>query len=60
MKNSSVSAYIENVSVFLLGIGLITFPILFSTLTTEVFTLPKQIIISVMAIILLFYMELRL
>lgn len=54
MKNSSVSAYIENVSVFLLGIGLITFPILFSTLTTEVFTLPKQIIISVMAIILLF------
>ncbi len=49
MNNSKkeLLAYLENISLFLLGITLLAYPLLFSTLTTDVFTLPKQILLGV-------------
>ncbi len=49
MRNE-VSAYLENIALFLLGITLLAFPIVFTTLTTEVFLLPKQLLIAVAAL----------
>lgn len=42
-KNEIIS-YLENLSLFLLGVSLLVFPLLFSTLTTDAFILPKEIL----------------
>ncbi len=41
-----ILSYIENVSVVIWGILLFAFPLVFSTTTTDAFTLPKQILIA--------------
>lgn len=56
MRNNEVSAYLENISVLILGILLLTFPLIFATVTTDPFILPKQIILAgaILVSILLF------
>ncbi len=53
MKKSKneVSAYLNNILLLLLGLFSIAFPLAFSTLTTDPFTLPKQIILGVVALV---------
>ncbi len=48
------------VSVFLLGILLLAFPLVFTSLTTDIFVLPKQILLGaiVIAVIILFALKL--
>lgn len=48
---NEVSAYLNNILLLLLGLFCITFPVAFSTLTTDPFTLPKQIILGVVALV---------
>ncbi len=50
MRNE-LSSYLENISLLILGIFLLTYPLIFSTLTTDIFTLPKQIVLG--AVVLL-------
>lgn len=55
MKNE-VSSYIENIALLILGIFLLAFPLIFLTVTTDFFSIPKQALLgfSVLAGILLF------
>ncbi|MEK7499750.1 MAG: hypothetical protein AAB649_04045, partial [Patescibacteria group bacterium] len=54
MENKNeVSAYLENISILLLGVMLFALPLLFTTLTTDPFTLPKQIFLIAGGLILL-------
>lgn len=46
-----ISAYFENISILLLGILMLGFPLLFATFTTDFILLPKQIILAVVALI---------
>jgi len=47
-KNSKqeILSYLENVSLFILGITFLAFPLLFTILTTDAFILPKQILLA--------------
>lgn len=47
-KNSKqeILSYLENVSLFVLGISFLAFPLLFTILTTDAFILPKQILLA--------------
>ena len=54
MENrNEVSAYLENISILLLGVVLFGLPLVFTTLTTDPFTLPKQIFLIAGVLILL-------
>lgn len=54
MENKNeVSAYLENISILLLGVMLFALPLLFTTFTTDPFTLPKQIFLIAGGLILL-------
>lgn len=48
-----VGAYLENISLSLLGLFFLTFPALFTTATTEPFVLPKQVLLAVTLLALL-------
>lgn len=52
-KRNEVSQYLENILLFLLGVLLLVFPLLFTNLTTDFFTLPKQIFLSAVVLIAL-------
>lgn len=45
--NSNLSSYLENISLVLFGITFIAFPILFLTITTDPYLIPKQTLIAV-------------
>jgi Flp pilus assembly protein TadD len=51
-KNELIS-YIQNISLFLLGVFLMAFPIVFTTITTNPIVLPKQILLGGVVAILL-------
>src|SRR3989344_4240443 len=54
MENKNeVSTYLENISILLLGLMLFGLPLIFTTLTTDGFTLPKQILLVVGGLVLL-------
>lgn len=54
MKNrNEVSAYLENISILLLGAYLVVFPLLFTDLTTDLFSIPKQLLTGGVALVLL-------
>ncbi len=57
-KNSS-SKFFENLSLILLGILFIFFPIVFSSLTTDTFGLPKQILLGIIALSTLIFLGIR-
>ena len=45
--------YIQNISLFLLGVFLMAFPVIFTTITTNPIVLPKQVLLGGVVIILL-------
>ena len=51
-----ILSYLDTVSLILLSAFLLIFPLLFTTLTTDYFVLPKQILLAgVVALVLIFY-----
>lgn len=50
-KNEIIS-YLENASLLILGILFLAFPIVFTNLTTDLFVLPKQILLGVSVLLL--------
>lgn len=52
---NEITAYLENISLILLGILLLTFPLILTPLTTDLFVLPKQIILGVVVVALLLF-----
>lgn len=61
MNNSKqeILSYLENVSLFLLGATLFAFPLLFTTLLTDTFSLPKQILLAVTTILSIIVLSIR-
>lgn len=51
-KNELLS-YIHNISLFLLGVLFMVFPVIFTTITTNPIVLPKQVLLGAVVIILL-------
>jgi len=58
-SKKEILSYLENVSLFLLGVTLLAFPLLFTTLTTDAFTLPKQILLAVSATLSIVVLSIR-
>ncbi len=54
-----ISFYLENLSLALIGLTLFLFPLVVSTLTTDAFSLPKQIVITFAALAVLLILGLR-
>lgn len=52
-SKTEVSAYLENISILLLGVFLFILPLAFTTLTTDAFTLPKQVLLIAVGLILM-------
>lgn len=52
-QKKELGLYIQNISLFLLGILLMAFPVIFTTITTNPMVLPKQILLGGVAGILL-------
>ncbi len=50
-RNNETPSYLENASLFLLGILFLIFPLFMLTFTTDAFTLPKQIILGAVVLI---------
>ncbi len=44
-KNEFIS-YLENIMLLVIGVVLLAFPLVFTSLTTDIFTLPKQILLA--------------
>ena len=53
IKKKEISSYFENLSLFLIGVCFILFPLFFLTTTTDVFGLPKQLLLGVVSCICL-------
>lgn len=52
-------AFIDRVSVFVLGLLLLVFPLSFSTLTTDAFAIPKQIVLAIAVLIAILLVGVR-
>ncbi len=52
-------SYLENVSLFLVGVTLLAIPLLFTTMFTDAFTLPKQIILGVAVVLSIIVLSIR-
>lgn len=52
-KKSELISYIQNISVFLLGLLFMAFPIVFTTIVTNPIVLPKQILLGAVVLLLL-------
>ncbi len=48
---NEISSYLENISLLILGVLLLAFPLIFTTLTTDTFTLPKQALLSLIVLV---------
>lgn len=53
-RKNEVSLYLQNISLILLGVLFLSFPLVFTTITTDAFALPKQALLSMVAILTLF------
>src|SRR5258708_2248651 len=58
MRNK-LSSYLEGLSVGLLGLFLLAFPLLFATLTTDIFFLPKQLALGAVVLVSLILFGLK-
>src|SRR5258708_8677319 len=58
MRNK-LSSYLEGLSVGLLGLFLLAFPLLFATLTTDIFSLPKQFALGAVVLVSLILFGLK-
>jgi len=54
-SKNEIIPYLDNASVFLLGIMLLLFPLIVTTATTDPFTLPKQILLTAVTLISLIF-----
>jgi len=45
-SKNDLSSYLSNISILLLGLLFLTFPLLITTITTDFFTLPKQVLLG--------------
>lgn len=45
-SKNEILTYLENVSLFILGVTFLAYPLLFTTLLTDAFALPKQILLA--------------
>ncbi len=52
-QRNEISTYLENISLVLLGILFLGFPLIFTSITTDAFSLPKQIILAVTVLVLM-------
>ena len=52
-SKTEIASYLENASLFLLGLLLLIFPFFLLTLTTDAFVLPKQILLGTVVLIIL-------
>lgn len=52
-QKSELNSYVQNISLFLLGILFIALPVIFTTITTNAIILPKQVLLGGVVIILL-------
>lgn len=61
MNNSKkeILEYLDNVSLFLLGITLFAFPLLFTSILTDPFSLSKQVLLAVAAILSMVVLSIR-
>lgn len=56
---NEVLSYLENLSLFIVGIGLLGLPLLFSPLTTDFFALPKQALLIIVVSLVLVILGIR-
>lgn len=56
---NEISEYIENIGLILLGIVFLTFPLIVTQLTTDPFTLPKEIAVGTVSLVLLLFFGVR-
>src|ERR1035437_4144077 len=49
--NKNLLEKLDTIAVFILGLFLLVFPLTFSTLTTDAFVLPKQIVLGVVVLV---------
>jgi len=52
-QKSELNSYIQNISLFLLGVLFMAFPVIFTTVTTNPIALPKQVLLGGVVIVLL-------
>jgi tetratricopeptide (TPR) repeat protein len=52
-QKSELIRYVQNISLFLLGILFIVFPVIFTTISTNPIILPKQVLLGAIVVILL-------
>lgn len=52
-QKNELASYIQNISLFILGVFLMAFPVIFTTITTNSITLPKQVLLGGAVAILL-------
>lgn len=52
-QQSKLNSYIQNISLFLLGILFMAFPVIFTTITTNPIVLPKQVLLGGIVLVLL-------
>jgi len=58
-KKNEIVAYVENMGTLLLGILLFGLPLVFTTVTTDPFILPKQILLGVISLVVLLLLSAR-
>ena len=58
-SKTEIASYLENASLFLLGLLLLIFPFFLLTLTTDAFVLPKQILLGIVVFIILLLFGLK-
>lgn len=54
-SKNEISIYLENISIIVLGVLFFGMPLLFTTITTDAFTLPKQIFLIVVVLLLMLF-----
>ena len=52
-EKNEIILYVQNISLFFLGILFLAFPVIFTTITTNPFILPKQTLLGIVVAILL-------
>src|SRR3989338_5254045 len=52
-QKNELNSYIQNISLFLLGVLFMAFPVIFTTITTNPIVLPKQVLLGAVVMILL-------
>ena len=52
-KQNEIVVYLENIALLIFGVFFVAFPLIFATLTTDAFTIPKQLLMAFVVLICL-------